>query len=59
MLEYFHCPPCGGEQAFHRLPCADGHDRDCPEVVCTVCGSVQTREPAPLVEVVHQIARVA
>lgn len=48
MSEHYDCAPCGGEQEFHRLPCVDGHDEDCPEVVCTGCGSVQTREPGPL-----------
>ncbi|MEV4482155.1 hypothetical protein [Micromonospora coxensis] len=34
-----HCDTCGGVQPFEAPPCADGHDADCPELVCTGCGA--------------------
>ena len=36
------CPPCGEITLFVQPPCADGHTDDggeCPEWVCTDCGS--------------------
>ncbi|WP_229400305.1 hypothetical protein [Micromonospora okii] len=34
-----HCDTCEGVRPFEVPPCADGHDPDCPELVCTGCGT--------------------
>lgn len=36
---HMHCVTCDGEALFEGPPCDDGHDDDCPELVCTGCGS--------------------
>ena len=33
------CPACTQPRAFERPPCPDGHGADCPERVCTGCGT--------------------
>jgi hypothetical protein len=33
------CPDCGGDAEFERPPCEDGHGAECPEWLCTGCGS--------------------
>lgn len=33
------CADCRGDQIFEQPPCADGHDGDCPEWMCSVCGA--------------------
>jgi hypothetical protein len=33
---------------FEVPPCADGHDSDCPELVCTRCGAAELLFPLPL-----------
>ena len=30
---------------FEVPPCADGHDEDCPELVCTRCGAAEVVAP--------------
>jgi hypothetical protein len=35
----FPCEHCGGRQLFETPPCTEGHGTDCPERVCTRCGS--------------------
>jgi len=37
-----NCGDCGDERPFERPPCADGHGGDCPEWICTDCGSAIT-----------------
>ncbi|MGC4896882.1 hypothetical protein [Micromonospora sp. DT31] len=34
-----HCDTCEGVVLFEAPPCGDGHDADCPELVCTGCGT--------------------
>ncbi len=34
-----HCRTCRDERSFDQPPCVDGHDGDCPEWVCSGCGS--------------------
>ncbi len=34
-----HCDVCQGVRPFEAPPCVDGHDADCPELVCTGCGA--------------------
>ncbi|MEV4812911.1 hypothetical protein [Micromonospora avicenniae] len=34
-----YCDSCQGVQQFETPPCVDGHGVDCPELVCTRCGS--------------------
>ncbi|MEV4197687.1 hypothetical protein [Micromonospora globbae] len=34
-----HCDVCEGVQPFEAPPCADGHGADCPELICTRCGT--------------------
>ena len=48
------CGDCRATQVFERPACADGHDADCPEWICTACGYawvelVTTDAPARLV----------
>jgi len=33
------CATCQAEVAFDAPPCPDGHDDDCPELLCTGCGA--------------------
>jgi len=37
-LEMLVCMICGDEKDFERPPCKDGHDEDCPDLVCVECG---------------------
>ena len=34
-----HCSACGDERGFEAPVCADGHEADCPELVCVDCGA--------------------
>ncbi|MBO4209247.1 hypothetical protein [Micromonospora echinofusca] len=34
-----YCEDCGAETLFETPPCQDGHGADCPELVCTGCGT--------------------
>lgn len=43
--EFRHCGSCGGERPFETPPCADGHGTDCPERVCTECGTAILVDP--------------
>jgi hypothetical protein len=45
-LEYLHCPICRQESLVETPPCPDGHGDDCPERLCTACGSVLSIAPA-------------
>ena len=44
-----HCQTCRDERAFDQPPCADGHDSECPEWVCSSCGFAIMMEPVPAV----------
>ena len=49
------CPSCGDDRTFVQPPCADGHTDDggdCPEWVCTDCGSAFLVGGVEVVEVV-------
>jgi hypothetical protein len=41
------CSTCDGEMVFEVPPCRDGHD-DCPELVCTGCGTAEVLVPITL-----------
>ncbi|MFP5347571.1 MAG: hypothetical protein ACLGIA_11150 [Actinomycetes bacterium] len=47
-LETWDCSTCGEPMPFETLPCADGHDEDCPDRVCVGCGAVLVAWVAPL-----------
>lgn len=34
-----YCATCETEMLFEVPPCLDGHDDDCPELMCTGCGT--------------------
>ncbi|MFG2002750.1 hypothetical protein ACGFNU_26680 [Spirillospora sp. NPDC048911] len=34
-----YCSTCGDERLFEQPPCQDGHGADCPERMCTDCGT--------------------
>lgn len=36
---FLHCPICARQQPVEVPPCIDGHGAECPERVCTVCGT--------------------
>ena len=38
------CANCDGEMLYEVPPCPDGHD-ECPELVCTGCGSAEVLVP--------------
>jgi hypothetical protein len=42
-----HCPTCDALVLFEVPPCEDGHD-DCPELVCTGCGTAEVLVPVTL-----------
>ena len=42
------CIICDREMLFEVPPCADGHEKDCPELVCTRCGAAELLFPLPL-----------
>jgi len=33
------CAICRTEMPFETPPCVDGHEDDCPELLCTRCGA--------------------
>lgn len=33
------CPVCGRRSPVEIPPCADGHDEDCPDRICSRCGA--------------------
>ena len=39
------CVICDRDMLFEVPPCADGHDEDCPELVCTRCGAAELLVP--------------
>ncbi|KAB2349605.1 hypothetical protein [Actinomadura rudentiformis] len=34
-----YCSTCGDERLFEQPPCEDGHGAECPERICTECGT--------------------
>ena len=42
------CIICERDMMFEVPPCADGHDADCPELVCTRCGAAELLFPLNL-----------
>lgn len=50
------CSGCDAESLFERVDCTD-HGADCPELVCTGCGT--GIELAPLVVIVPAVSEVA
>jgi hypothetical protein len=34
-----YCAICRTEAVFETPPCPDGHDDECPELICTRCGT--------------------
>jgi len=34
-----YCAVCEAEVVFDAPPCPDGHDQECPELLCTGCGT--------------------
>ena len=47
------CPTCGADTDFEQPPCVDGHTDDggeCPEWVCTDCGTALVSGASPRVE---------
>jgi hypothetical protein len=49
LVRELHCETCDGMRAFEMPPCADGHGPDCPELLCTGCGTAIVVAPyAPL-----------
>ncbi|GAB2693160.1 hypothetical protein [Thalassiella azotivora] len=47
-VEAWDCSTCGEPMPFEALPCADGHDDDCPDRICVGCGTVVVVGLAPL-----------
>ena len=47
MLEELDCPECRTAMPCELVDCADGHDEDCADRVCTGCGAVLVVGPAP------------
>jgi hypothetical protein len=43
----WRCISCDGEMLFEAPPCVDGHD-ECPELVCTGCGTAEVLAPVTL-----------
>ena len=55
------CTTCRADVAFERPDCLDGHDGDCPELVCVECGDAVLVgvEPAGRVPLFHPATHVA
>jgi hypothetical protein len=41
-----HCPTCARYRTVETPPCPDGHGADCPERLCTACGTALLLAPA-------------
>ena len=35
----YNCPTCRRRRRFEQPPCREGHGSNCPEWVCTFCGT--------------------
>lgn len=49
-----HCMDCRRVRAFEQPECIDSHGADCPEWVCTSCGSAVFTSVSPLDQTVAQ-----
>ncbi len=38
MTRVLTCAHCGSAREFAQPPCPDGHEGDCPDLMCTDCG---------------------
>lgn len=47
-LRQLHCATCEADMEFEVPRCADGHGADCPELVCTGCGTAVLIAPLPV-----------
>ncbi len=44
-LLYLPCPSCRDVRAIESPPCLEGHGADCPDRVCTECGTGFVLDP--------------
>ncbi len=44
--EVRNCSTCATQRPFEAPTCADGHDPDCPDLACVVCGEAIFCGPA-------------
>jgi hypothetical protein len=44
-LRQLYCATCEAEMEFEVPRCVDGHGDDCPELVCTGCGTAVFSAP--------------
>lgn len=42
------CIVCDVELPFETPPCTDGHDDECPELLCTRCGAAEIVAPVTI-----------
>jgi hypothetical protein len=42
------CVICDRDMMFEVPPCPDGHENDCPELLCTRCGAAEVLFPLAL-----------
>lgn len=47
-LDDMDCAVCGRSVPHELVECVDGHGTDCPDRVCTACGSVLVVGSSPL-----------
>ncbi|WP_299036018.1 hypothetical protein [uncultured Pseudokineococcus sp.] len=47
-LDDMDCAVCGRSVPHELVDCVDGHEQDCPDRVCTACGSILVVGPSPL-----------
>jgi len=47
-LDDMDCAVCGRSVPHELVDCVDGHEQDCPDRVCTACGSVLVVGSSPL-----------
>ncbi|MEJ5913196.1 hypothetical protein [Pseudokineococcus sp. 1T1Z-3] len=50
VLDDLDCAVCGRDVPHELVECLDGHGEDCPDRVCTDCGSVLVVGSAPLLQ---------
>ena len=48
VLDDADCAVCGTAVPHELVECVDGHGEDCPDVVCTACGTVAVTARSPL-----------
>jgi hypothetical protein len=54
-----YCAICGTDALFEAPPCPDGHDDECPELICTGCGTAIFMAPAVMWSFGRPSGRVA